>query len=366
MKRSLLAHFLGGLLIAAASPAFADTVTLKNKDVLTGTIDEVSPTAIILTTAYAGKITIARIAINTLQSDHAVAITHSDGSTTRRYLSPATTSPAAATATAMTPATQPTLGWLETETPNVPRTGIAPPPIAVATKTDAPPKRFTHYLDFGPSWKNQLTLGAVNASGNDNTASVDFGVNLHYQKTTDEFTFKFESLYGTSNGAQTEGLVDQNAVYRHDLTSRLYSYASDDVRYDAIKGISLQAQMSAGLGYYLFRGKRFKLDLRAGPGAEYLKTFDGNSDIAPSGEAGIRAAYDINDRVSASQETTYTTSLLDDNVWRVHSESVLNYKLDLERGLGLKLSYNDDYENQPSHGRKRNDSRVALSLTFDF
>lgn len=362
MKRFPLHLCLGGLLIAGASPAFADTVTLKNKDVLTGAIEEVSPTSITLTTAYAGKISIARTAVNTLQSDHAVAITHSDGSTDHRYLSPATTSPVAAT----TPASQPALGWLETETPRVPRTGIAPPPVAAATKTDAPPKRFTHYLDFGPNWKNQLSLGAVNASGNDNTASVDFGVNLHYQKTTDEFTFKFESLYGTSNGAQTEGLVDQNAVYRHDLTSRFYSYASDDVRYDAIKGISLQAQMSAGLGYYLFRGKRFKLDLRAGPGVEYLKTFDGNSDVAPSGEAGIRAAYDINDRVSASQETTYTTSLLDDNVWRVHSESALNYKLDLERGLGLKVSYNDDYENQPSHGRKRNDSRVALSLTFDF
>jgi putative salt-induced outer membrane protein YdiY len=349
-----------------AAPAFADTVTLKNGDKLTGDITEVSPQHILVTTPYAGKITIERPSVRTLQSDHLVTILRPDGSRDLRYLAPATQPAVAATAAA--PATQnAAVGWSETETPNIPPTGIAPPAVAVTPqKSDAKPKRFSHYLDLGPDWQNTLAIGAINSSGNDETTSFSADLTLHYQKKTEELTAKFQSLYGTSQGAQTAGLVDQNTVYRHDLTTRWYSYASDDVRYDEIKGISLQAQGSAGLGYYFFRGERFKLDLRAGPGVTYLRTFDSNTDLAPSAEAAIRLAYQINDHLKASHETSYTTSLFDTEVWRVHSETALNYKLDLERGLGLKLAYNDDYENRPSRNRRPNDSRVSLSLTLDF
>ena len=98
----------------------------------------------------------------------------------------------------------------------------------------------------------------------------------------------------------------------------------------------------------------------------YIRTFDGNSNTSPAAEAGLRAQYLINERITATHETTYTTSLSNMDIWRIHSETALNFKLDLERGLGLKLAYNDDYENQPATGRKNNDTRLMLSLTLDF
>lgn len=350
---------LAASLVAGA--AFGDTVTLKNGDKLTGTIGEVSPEHIVVSTPYAGKVTVERTAVRTLQSDGRVTVIRGDGSRQERYLSPlapAATGPATQTAA---------MGWRETDGPVIPQTGVAPPAVVVTPeKTDGKNKRATHYLDLGPDWKNTLAVGAINSSGNDETTSLSANLTLHYQKKTEELTVKFESLYGTTQGNQTAGLVDENTVFRHDLTSRWYTYASDDVRYDDIKGISLQAQASGGLGYYLFRGDRLKLDVRSGPGVSYLKTFDDRTNLAPSVEAGVRLAYQINDHLKASHETTYTTSLFDEEVWRVHSETALNYKLDLERGLGLKLAYNDDYENRPSRNRQKNDSRVSLSLTLDF
>jgi putative salt-induced outer membrane protein YdiY len=353
-----MTRFSPFLLMLVSTAALADTVTLKNGDKITGAIHQVSPAAITVVTPYAGQLSIERTAVHSLQSDHPVAIISDNGQIRQRYLS-AATEPATQTAA---------LGWRETETPVLPSTGTPPAPATpVPLKTAAvPPKRFTHYLDFGPDWKNTLAIGAVNSSGNDETTSLNADLTLHYQKKTEELTAKFEALYGTSNGQQTAGLVDQNLVYRHNLSSRWYSYASDDVRYDEIKGISLQAQGSVGLGYYLFRGERFKLDIRSGPGVTYLHTFDNRTDIAPSAEGGIRASYAFNERLNASHESTYTTSLFDTEVWRIHSETALNYKIDLERGLGLKLAYNDDFENRPSENRKKNDSRVSLSLTLDF
>jgi putative salt-induced outer membrane protein len=329
-------------LLLSAAAAHADTVSLNNGDKLTGAIEEVTPTTIVLTSPYAGRLLIDRAAVKALQSEKPVSIVRPDGGKDARFLSPAPDGP----------------GWQETAAYVPP----APPPAA----KPAAPARATSFLSLSPDWKNQAALGVMNTTGNDETTQFTGNLTFRYDHKPDELTLKFDAAYGMSNAKQTQGLFAQTAVYRRDFTDRAYAYLDDDLRYDAIKGISLQATATGGLGYYLVRNDKFKLDVRGGPGVTYLKTFDGNEDVAPAVEAGVRLSYVFNERVSSTHETTYTSSLTDFDVWRVHSETALNVKLDLERGLGLKLAFNDDYENQPSAGRKNNDTRLTLALTLDF
>ena len=323
-------------LLWASQLAVADTVSLNNGDKITGTIQEINPTSVIVQTPYAGRMTIDRTAVKTLQSEKTVSITSASGPKQDRYVSPA-------------PGDK---GWVETAA------FVPPPPPA--------PARHTSYLDLGPNWKNQLALGVSNTTGNDETTTFAGELSFHYEKKPDELSLKFLGAYGMSNGSQNAGLFAQTAVYRHMIDDRLFLYVDDDVRYDAIKGISLQATATGGLGYKLFDQEKFKLDVRGGPGATYQKTFDGRENIAAAAEAGLRLQYIINERVNLTHEDTYTTSLCDFDMWRIHSETALNIKLDLERGLGLKLAFYDDYENQVSAGRKNNDTRLMLSLTLDF
>jgi len=336
MKVAVLVFLLVSL---TGSVALADTITLSNGDKITGTIDELNPKSVIVITPYAGKITIDRLSVKTLESKKAVPVVTPQGERSEMYLTPL----AAGT------------GWRQT-------------PIALPPPPAPPPgpPRHSSYLYFGPDWKNQATLGAVNTTGNDNTTAVNAGLNFHYLHKPSELTINFQGLYGTSNGQQTQSLADQNAVYRRELTNRWYLYADDDVRYDGIKGISLQASVSAGPGYYFFRGEKFNVDLRGGPGVTYQKYFDSQENTSVSAEVGLRISYIINDHLNATDETIYTTAVTDPANWRLHSETALNYKLDLESGLGLKLAFNDDYDNQPSTGFKNNDTRLTVALTLDF
>ncbi|HVT83183.1 MAG TPA: DUF481 domain-containing protein, partial [Phycisphaerae bacterium] len=324
MKRILVPT----LVLALVSAAVADTVSLNNGDKITGTIQELNPTNVVVETPYAGKLTIDRAAIKTMHSDKEVTITSPAGERVEKFLSPAPEDK----------------GWKETAAYVPP----APPT----------PPRHTSYLYLGPDWKNQLTLGITNTTGNDSTTSIASSLSLHYLHKPDELTIKVEGVYGLNNGTQNAGLFAETAVYRHDITEKLFAYLDDDVRYDAIKGISLQATGTGGLGYKLLTTSKFTLDVRGGPGVTYLKTFDGDTNVAPAGEAGLRMTYIFTDRLNATHEDTYTTSLIDTDVWRIHSETALNLKVDVESGLGLKLSFNDDYENRPSSGRKNNDTRL--------
>ncbi len=327
--------WLAAAVFTAAAIARADTVTMNNGDKITGTILEVHTQSIIVQSPYAGKLTIDRAAVKTLQSDQAVAIMPDTGAPRQVFVSPA---PAGT-------------GWQET--------AAFVPPVTT-------PPRYTSFLSFGPAWKNQLALGASNTTGNNNSTSVDGSVLLHYLKGNDEFTFKVELDYALTNGQQTAGLFDQNAVYRHAINDKWYLYADDDVRYDAIMGISLQAQGTGGVGYWLFKGDKFKWDVRSGPGVTYLKRFDGSENTSPALEAGTRMEYLFNDRISATQDTAYTTSLTEGSIWHIHSETALLTKLDIESGLGLKLAFDDDYENSATADKKRNDTRLTLALTLDF
>ena len=332
-------------LLAAANAALADTVTLKNGDKITGAIQTVTSTSVVVQTSYAGTMILDRANVKTLQSDKAVPVTLPTGQTQQLFLAPNADGN----------------GWQTSPTL------VAPPPSASAT-----PGRFTSFLDIGPDWKNQLSLGASQTSGNDNTTTFAGDLSFHYLHKPDEFTLKFEGAYGMNNQVgkandnQTAGLLAETAVFRHDLADRLFCYVDDDVRYDAIKGISIQATGIVGLGYKLVDEEKFKIDVRGGPGVTYTKTFDGTSKVSAAAELGLRIQLILNERTTLTHEDVYTTSLQDFNIWRIHSETALNFKLDLERGLGLKFAFNDDYENEPSAGRKNNDTRLMASLTLDF
>jgi putative salt-induced outer membrane protein YdiY len=327
------------VLLAAAQIAVADTVTLTNGDKITGTIQSVTATTVVVQTEFAGTVTIDKKTVQTMQSEKAVPVTLESGQTQQLFLAP----------------TLDGKGW---------QTSVAPLP--------PPPTRFTSYLYIGSDWKNQLSLGASQSSGNNNTTTFSGDLTFHYLHKPDELVVTFTGLYGLTNevgkdnDVQTAGLFAQTAIFRHDLNERLFLYVSDDARYDAIKGISVQATATGGLGYKIIDEDRFKVDVRGGAGVTYLKTFDGNSDTSPAAEVGLRLQYIFSDRVNLTHEDVYTTSLSDFDIWRIHSETALNVKLDLERGLGVKFAFYDDYENQPSVGRRNNDTRLVASLTLEF
>jgi len=324
----------------AAVAAVADTVTLRNGDKITGTINEINPTSIVVTTPYAGKLTIERTAVQTLLSEQTVRISRPDGTTDTKFVTPVATG----------------AGWRETATFET------PPSVPRAEK----PTRTSRFLYIAPDWQNQLVIGFINRAGNDESTEFVGGLTFHYERKPDEFQLRFEGAYGQSNGAQTAGLFQESVIYRRDITDRLYWFVEQDARYDAVKAISLELNAFAGLGYYLYRTDDLKIDVRGGPGYTYQQLFDDTETSAVAGRAALRFAWAMNERVTITQEFTYTSSLEDVEDFIFRSETAANIKLDTERGLGLKLSFVDDYDNSPSAGKKSNDTRLAVALTLDF
>lgn len=353
---------LAALAVASlAAAAFADTVQLTNGDRLTGTITRITPDAVEITTPYAGAITLKRNAVKTMWSQEPVTIAPAEGPARTAYIAPTAE------------------GWAEAaqavpEPSPVAATPVAAAPVAAAPgPVVAPAPRLNlqgYYLPIGPDWTNVLTVGVLNTSGNTDSSQFTAEAVFAQKKDTHELTLKFGGAYAVTSGEQTLGLAYSDIIYRRNLPwqgGRWYAFAENDNRYDGVKGISLRSTTAGGLGYNLFAGERFDADLRAGPGFTYQRYFDGTADADAVILVGFRAAYAFSDRVQLTQDLEYSQAMFDPEHYVVTSETALNIKLaEVQRGLGIKLAFRNDYDNATQPPNSKNDTRFTAGLTLEF
>jgi len=335
-RRCPLFAIFGPLILASAT--YADTIVLTNHDHLTGTIEQITPAQIVITTPYAQHLSIARNQVESFTTDQI------------RTAAPAATLPAA-TANTTAPATLP----LAAAKPAVPAT--MPEQLSL----------------FGPHWKNQFALGLVNTTGNTEETQLATGLDFHYFNKPHDLTLKFNVLYATVNGVVNQSVAAGDFVYRADLPAltphdRWYFFAENHELYDGIKGISLRSINALGPGYYIWKGQKLTADIRGGPGFTYERYFNDATHTDANILVGLRALYQFSPRLSLAQDTVATTAMTEDSRMQLTSKTDLNLKLpELQRGMGLKFSFIDDYDNSSAQNqRQNNDTRVVVSLTLDF
>jgi putative salt-induced outer membrane protein YdiY len=341
-------------LVLAVAPASADVIALNNGDRITGNIEKITPDGVQVATPYAGTVTLKMAAVRSLASTHPVSITDTAGAVHSAIVGP----------------TPDNTGWKEVATAPANPDAIAVPYVAAPPPAPAPAPVVSL---FGPKWQNELSLGLLNTSGNTDQTEFTGELDFHYTDKPHELTIKFDGAYGNTNGKLDNALLAGDVIYRRELPElmprdRWYLFAENHDIYDGIKGISFRTIDDVGLGFYVWRGKKLEVDVRAGPGVTYEKLFDGTSDVDPNALAGLRAVYQFSDRVSLGEEAIYSTSVTDDTRYQASSETALGIKLpELQRGFGLKTTFRDDYDNTAGmNGHKRNDTKFVVALTLDF
>ena len=82
---------------------------------------------------------------------------------------------------------------------------------------------------------------------------------------------------------------------------------------------------------------------------------------------GLRATYTFSDRVQITQDLEYSQAMFDPEHYVITSETALHIKLaEVQRGLGIKLAFRDDYDNATQSPNSRNDTRFTAGLTLEF
>ena len=350
-----------------SSAGFADQITLKNGDHLTGTVVKSDGKTLVLHTEFAGDVTIQFGAITQISTEKELHVSTSDKKT---VVGPVTGSE----------------GKLEVAT----KTGATvevPAANVVLIRNDAEQAAYEKSLHPGllHGWNGGTNVGFSLARGNSQTENLALAFNAVHATLNDKITLSASSIYTKNDAAVAPSpstianLVQGGFRYDRNINPRLFGFVGADFMSNALQELDLRAVYDGGLGFHAVKTPNTTLDFLAG--LNY--THETYSDIphTPPTTPPTIAAFGKTNRFAA-------LTLGEEFMHKIHASTVLTQSFylypDLQdtsqyRGtfnfgtvtkiskwLGWQNQAGDIYVSNPPEGAKQNDIVFTTGLNISF
>jgi hypothetical protein len=341
---------------------FADQITLKNGDRLTGKIVKSDGKILVLKTESAGDVTIKFDAVQQISTDQDLHVELKDG---RTAVGPVTT----------------TDGKIEVATKSG-GTVEAPKDDIALIRGDAEQAAYDKSLHPGllHGWNGGINVGFALARGNSQTENLAVAFNVTHPTLHDKITMYTSSIY-TKNDLATPSTVANVAQggirYDRDIKPRLFAFLGADFMSDALQGLNLRSVGSVGLGFHAIKNDRTILDFLGGGNftdENYTETVNLNPPPATAtlkvvhNFAGLTLGEELTHKLGAStvvtQKLGFFPNLTDTGQYRGGFDFGTVTKIN--KWLGWQNQFGDIYVSNPPPGKKKNDVIFTTGLNISF
>ena len=349
---SFLVFFLSG-------SGFADQITLKNGDHLSGTVVKSDGKTLVLHTDAAGDITIKFDAIDQISTEQELHVGLKDGKTA---VGAVTTSD----------------GKLEVASKSG-GTVEAPKEEVAMIRGEKEQAAYDKSLHPGllHGWNGGINVGFALARGNSQTENLAVAFNAIHPTLNDKITMYTSSIYTKNDLASpsTVANVAQGGIrYDHDLNPRLFWFAGADFMADALQGLNLRSVGSTGLGFHAIKNERTVLDFMAG-GTFTNENYTETNPTAPPPTRklvhnfggltlGEELMHKLGESTVLSQKLAFFPNLTDTGQYRGTFD--LGTVTKLNKWLGWQNQFGDVYVSNPPPGKKKNDVIFTTGLNISF
>jgi putative salt-induced outer membrane protein len=148
---------------------------------------------------------------------------------------------------------------------------------------------------------------------------------------------------------------------RYKVNERLSAYGLLQAEHDPVLGYDARYSVSAGLGYRVLRSDAISVDLQGGPAFRHTDPVAGDNENSVSG----RAALDARLQLRPGLQLTQTGSAFLDSRSNTFSATT-GLEAQLFGPLAARLSYNVQYESDPTLGRVSTDTLSRITLVYGF
>lgn len=343
--RATILVFLVSLYIAAF--AWADQLTMKNGDRLSGTIVKSDDTTLVLKTDYAGEVKLDWSAVQGITSTQPLHIVLKNGQT----LSGSVTS---------------TDEHLRVATSSGGPVEAAKSDIASLSEQAAYEKSL--HPGLLQEWSGGATTSFALTRGNSQTKNLALAFTADRETLHDKLGLYMNTVYATNDApgavpSTTANAIQAGARYDHDLSKRLFAYVTADFQTDALQGLNLRSVPGAGLGVHLIKSTATTLDLLAGLNytRENYTTFTRNFAAASFGE---ELTHKLHSTTVITQSFNFYPDLSDWGEYR----GTFNFGTvtKISKWLGWQNAFSDIYVTNPPLAKKKNDLLLTTGLNFSF
>ena len=350
------------LILSGVSTAFADQITLKNGDRVSGDIVKSDGKKITVKTEFMGTVEIAWDQVDKLTSDKPVYLTLSDNQTVVGLVSTEE-------------------GGFEVATKETGKVKVAKASIATV-RNEAEFNSWKAEIErlknpgLTDLWAGALDLGYAMARGNAETNTFTLSANAVRATSRDKI-----SAYGAmirSSGRTARNAKDftqiANAVrgglrYDLNLTSRTFAFGYGDLEFDQFQNLDLRASLGGGLGYKAIKSENTQLDLFAGGGItrEYFSAGVPLKRYRIEALFGEELTHKLNARSLFRERFVMFPNLKAPHGYRYAFDTSL--VTSLNKWLAWQVTFSDRYLSNPpvvNPPLKKNDTLLTTGLRFTF
>ncbi|HTU13190.1 MAG TPA: DUF481 domain-containing protein [Allosphingosinicella sp.] len=226
---------------------------------------------------------------------------------------------------------------------------VAPPAPAPGPAT--PPIR----------WSGRGEVGASLATGNVDTLGAYASVTAARQGPRWRHEIRAEAAYQETNGTLTQERLMAAYEPRYKVSERLSTYGLLQAERDPVLGYDSRYSLSAGLGYRVLQREGVSVELQGGPAFRHVDPVTGPDENGFSGRAALDARFTLRPGVQFTQ----TGSAFLDSRGNTFSATT-GLEAQVFGPLAARLSYNVQYESEPTTGRVSTDTLSRITLVYGF
>jgi putative salt-induced outer membrane protein YdiY len=338
----------GTLAVFILGVAWADQVTLRNGDRITGAIVKKDEKTLEIKTESMGTVTIPWDQVESIRSDAPLNVVLPDRTVQ---------------------STRDGKIQLKEQQQTVERENV------VAIRDAGEQLKYERLLNprWLDLWAGAATLGFAGTQGNAQTATLTIALNAARLTNTDKTSIYFNVIKASAllNGvkADTAQAVRGGWAYNHNVSPRVFVSAFNDYEYDRFQNLDLRFVLGGGLGYTAWKAERGRLDLLGGLAYNREKFSPAAPSVAftrNSAEAywGNSYTLQLNSATTLLQAFRMFHNLSDTGSYRMNFDLGADTKL--ARWLSWTVAVSDRYLSNPVPGRKTNDFLYTTGLGFTF
>ena len=213
--------------------------------------------------------------------------------------------------------------------------------------------------DEEPPFTGEVAAGANVTSGNTDSTAASLSTALKWDFGKWEVESNGSLDYASDGDTKTAQRYYLDSTVRRDITKRLYGFGFASYTDDQFSGYKYETAANAGLGYRIFTGKVFKLDVEAGPGYRYSELTDGGVETEPTARIASGLIWNLNRNAKLTND--FAVNLGTD---KAITTDTLALTTKLIGALAARASVELRHNSSPPAGNEELDSISKLSLVY--
>jgi hypothetical protein len=357
-------------IFAFGSSLFADQVTLKNGDRLSGTIEKSDGKTLMIKTEFAGEVTVQFSAIQEIQSTQPLHVDLPNG---KWAVGTVTTSD----------------GNIVVETTT---NGTVTAPTATVVDLRSASEQSAYEKTLHPrlsqGWTAGANVGFALTGGNSETENLAIAFTADRKTLNDHIALYTNSVYarsttssattGIATASTTANAVQGGLRYDRNFAASLFGFGNADFQTDALQALNLRSVFGGGLGLHAIKNDRTTLDLLGGINytrESYGSVITDATTTPPTVAAGFTRSFaaatlgeELMHKWGKSTVVTQKLYFFPDfnDAGEYRATFNLGTVTKLNKWLGWQNAFGDIYVTNPPLGKKTDDVLFTTGLNITF